>query len=327
MSVAILLEELRRRDIELRVNDGQLHCSAPAGALGPELREQLQQRKADILQFLNSAQALAARQPAIVPLQPHGERPAIFAVAGHNGDVFCYRALVRHLGEQQPFFGLQPPGLDNHAPPLTSVDALAAYFATQIRDFQPDGPCIIAGYCAGGTIAFELAGQLQREGRNICFVALFGSPHPGWYRFLPQLRVTFAEQARRLRQHFRTMLSMPCAELRQYLGNKLQERRARREATQQTGADPLLARRVRVEKATLAAVRRHTPQHFAGRVCLILPNRQWQHASDSRLGWPTALATRMDTFCGPDGCEGYGMLLAPNVSPFADFFRHYLESM
>ena len=113
-----------------------------------------------ILGFLNSAKVLADQPRAIVPLQPLGTRPPVFAVAGHNGDVFCYRALAQHLGDDQPFFGLQPPGADGQSQPLTSVEDLAAYFASQIRAFQPNGPYLLAGYCAGGTIAFELARQL-----------------------------------------------------------------------------------------------------------------------------------------------------------------------
>ena len=37
---------------------------------------------------------------------------------------------------------------------------LAAYFVSQIRAFQPHGPYVVAGYCAGGAIAFELGRQL-----------------------------------------------------------------------------------------------------------------------------------------------------------------------
>ena len=41
MSAAALLSELRRRDIQLRVVGSELCCSAPAGALTPELRAEL----------------------------------------------------------------------------------------------------------------------------------------------------------------------------------------------------------------------------------------------------------------------------------------------
>ncbi len=56
---------------------------------------------------------------ARLPLEAAGTRTPIFAVGGHNGDVFTYRALALHLGPDQPFFGLQPPGLEEGSQPLT----------------------------------------------------------------------------------------------------------------------------------------------------------------------------------------------------------------
>ena len=149
MRVPALLAELRSRDVQIWADGDRLRCSAPADVLTPELRDQLQQRKHDILGFLRSGEALARQQRAIVPLQPRGQRIPVFAVAGHNGDVFCYRALAQHLGEDQPFYGLQPPGLDGHSEPLARIEDLAAYFAAQIRAFRPGDPYIIAGFCAG----------------------------------------------------------------------------------------------------------------------------------------------------------------------------------
>jgi hypothetical protein len=133
VSAAALLSELRRRDIQVRVVGSELRCSAPAGTLTPELRAELQRHKNDVLELLSSAQALAAQARALVPLERGGSRAPIYGVPGHNGDVFCYRALSRALGAEQPFFGLQPPGLDGERAPLTRVEHLAGYFAAQIR--------------------------------------------------------------------------------------------------------------------------------------------------------------------------------------------------
>lgn len=326
MSVGTLLEELRRRDIELRVSGTRLLCSAPPGVLGPELQAQLRERKQDLLDFLNAAQRLAARPPAIVPLQPAGRRTPIFAAPGHNGDVFCYRALVGHLGDEQPFFGLQPPGLDGHSPPLTSVEQLAGYFAAQIRAFQPSGPYILAGYCAGGTIAFELARQLVAQGAEVRCAVLFGSACPTWYRRLPQLRQRAIEQSARAGRHLRALFTLSWAELQDYVADKRRLRLSRQAAARRRAADPVMALRAAVEEATLQAVEHYEPRRFAGRLCLILPNRQWRHAADRWLGWPPALAAQVEEYCGPDGCENDEMLLAPNVAPFAAFLQRCLAA-
>ncbi|MBU6411540.1 MAG: thioesterase, partial [Verrucomicrobia bacterium] len=156
MKILDFLTILRERDIRVWAEGDRLRCNAPTGALTPELRDEVRRRKDEILNFLRSAESLAQQQRAIVPLQPRGGAAPIFAVAGHNGDVFCFRAIAGHLGSDRPFFGLQPPGLDGSREPLGRVEDLAAYFAAQIRAARPEGPYVIAGYCAGGSIAFEL---------------------------------------------------------------------------------------------------------------------------------------------------------------------------
>jgi thioesterase domain-containing protein len=320
VSVAALLAELRSRDMQLWADGDQLRCSAPAGALTPQVRDQLQRHKGVILEFLRSAEALAHQQRAIVPLQARGERVPIFAVPGHNGDVFCYRALAQHLGDDQPFFGLQPPGVDGRREPLRSVVDLAAYFAAQIRTFRPDGSYVIAGYCAGGTIAFELARQLRGQGATIKLVALFASPYPTWYRFLPQLREGIAQGMERVGVHVRALAPLSNAERRRYIGDRLRQRKARREASRLAAPDPVLIQRARVEAATLFGVRSYTPYHFAGRVGLFLPNRDWLRPADARLRWQR-VAPDTEEYFGPGDCGGDGMLLEPHVPATAELFR------
>ncbi len=320
MSVPALLADLRRRDIEIWAEGDGLRCNAPAGVLTPELRKQLQQRKHDILAFLRSATTLAEQQRAIVPLQPRGTRPPIFGVPGHNGDVFCYRAWAQHLGDDQPLYGLQPPGLDGHSKPLTRIEDLAAYFAGQIRAFHPAGPCVIAGFCTGGTIAFELGQQLLRERMTISLVALFGAPYPTRYRRLPLLRERLGEQVARAVRHTRALVSLPTRDGRRYIAQKLHERAARRAANAPTPSDPVLALRAQVERATVAAARRYTPSRFAGRIGLFLPCKDWLRTPNKPLRW-RSVAAHVEEYVGPDGCTSDNMLREPYVATFAELFR------
>lgn len=324
--VPAFLEELRSRDIRIRAEGDRLQCDAPAGALTPELQEQLRRRKDEILAFLREAESLAHQQRAIVPLQPLGTRVPVFGVGGHNGDVFCYRALARYLGRDQPFFGLHPPGLDGHGEPLTRVEDHAAYYAPQIRRFWSNGPYIIAGFCAGGGIAFELARQLRKEGAEIAFLALFGSPYPTAYRTLPQLRMWLESRADRIGKHVRALSRLSFRERRLYIDRKLRERRARLEAARPSEPDAVLALRARVEKAMIAAVRRYTPGQFAGHVALFLPSRAWTDTPDIPLRWRTVAQTAGEYF-GPDECNGDLMLREPYVEVFADLFRQCRETL
>ncbi len=320
MNVAALLSELRSRDIRVWAAGGELRCNARAGALTPELRAQLQQHKKEILDFLASVETLGGQQQAIVPLQRNGTRAPVFGVPGHNGDIFCYRALAQALGEDQPFFGLQPPGLDGASEPLTRVADLAAYFAAQIRAFRPQGPYVIAGYCAGGTVAFELAQQLERAGAPIRFLALFGSPYPAYFRWPTQLCYGLQQQLQRIGEHARALRALPPEGRRRYVAEELHRRRARHQAERARAQDPVLKLRAKVEQATLKAVRRYAPGHFSGQLHLFLAGPRWQRSGVGALRWGS-VAPRLEAHFGPEGSEGHDMLREPYAGAFAKLFR------
>jgi len=314
---------LRSRDIQVWIDHGRLRCNAPANALTPELRDELQQRRDDILEFLRLADALA-NQRAIVPLQPCGARTPVFAVPGHIGDVFCYRALVQHLGDDQPFYGLQPPGFDGQGEPLRRIEDLAAYFAAQIRAFRPEGPYILAGFCAGGLTAFELGLQLASAGAEISFLALFGAPYSARYRRLPRLRELLAEQVERVAKHARTLRSLSSVERREYIAAKLRVREARHTAQRLAASDPVLVLRGKVGRATLAAARCYTPRHSASRVCLFMPSGDWVRSRNEPLRW-RSVAPHAEVYYGPDGCDGEAMLYEQYAPAFAELFRRSRE--
>jgi thioesterase domain-containing protein len=128
--------------------------------------------------------------------------------------------LVQHLGNDQPFYGLQPPGLDGQSQPLRPVEDLAEYFAAQIKAFQPNDPYTIAGYCAGGAIAFELARQLLRDGGKVSVLILFGAPYASAYRLRSRFRLRLVGEAARVARHLRALAALSGVERRSYILEK-----------------------------------------------------------------------------------------------------------
>src|SRR5205823_4534626 len=109
---------------------------------------------------------------SLVPIQPLGTKACLFCVHGAGGNVFLYRDLSRHLGSDYPVYGLQSQGLDGKAQPLRTVEAMAAKYLGEIRELQPAGPYYLAGYCGGGTIAYEIAQLLRADGHHVALLAL-----------------------------------------------------------------------------------------------------------------------------------------------------------
>jgi amino acid adenylation domain-containing protein len=112
-------------------------------------------------------------QPALgslVPLQPSGDKTPLFCVHAFIGDV-C-RDLGRNCGPDNPFFGLQPRGLDGREEPLRTIPEMASYYISEMRKAQPQGPYNIAGYSFGGLVAAEMAAQLEEAGQKVDLLAI-----------------------------------------------------------------------------------------------------------------------------------------------------------
>ena len=305
MDGAALLSTLRARDVRLWIEDTQLNCSAPVGALDSALREALANRKQEIMALLRQAEALKSGPASIVPIKPEGRRPPIFAVSGHSADVFWLRPLARHLHVDQPVIGVQPPGLDG-SEPLNSMEALARYQIEQIRRYQPHGPYLIVGHCSGGTLAFEVAQQLVAAGQEVALLALIGSPFPKMFGRASLLWVRLSSYARALRPGAFTP--------------RLQLRRERRRGQELVGPTALAVRE-RVDSATVAAVREYVPKPYPGNIDLFVTADRWHR---SHL-WRAFGATIREHHVGD--LEINDWLFGPNVNILAAALQARLDQL
>jgi thioesterase domain-containing protein/acyl carrier protein len=113
--------------------------------------------------------AAGLTKSAIVPLRASGSRLPIFFTHGIGGEVWSFVALTRHLGDDQPVYGLQPVHDAEGATP--TVADVAARYVDEIRTVQPHGPYMLAGHCAGAAIALEMARQIRARGEQVGVVA------------------------------------------------------------------------------------------------------------------------------------------------------------
>jgi amino acid adenylation domain-containing protein len=108
----------------------------------------------------------------LVAVQPNGSRRPFFYLHGdfNGGGLYCLN-LARHLGPDQPFYALQPHGIDSDAIPST-IEAMAKDHVETLRAFQPEGPYYLGGHCNGGLVAFEMAQQLKAQGQEVALLAI-----------------------------------------------------------------------------------------------------------------------------------------------------------
>lgn len=113
---------------------------------------------------------------SLVTIQPLGSNPPFFCVHGGAGSTLFLHRLSREMGMEQPFYGLEPEGLDGRKVRRTTVEQMAAHYLTEIRKVQAEGPYFLGGYCFGGLVAFEMAQQLRAQGQQAALVAMFSAP-------------------------------------------------------------------------------------------------------------------------------------------------------
>ena len=155
---------------------------------------------------------------SLTPIKASGSRPPLFCMHGAGGTVMMYRDLSRHLGDDQPFYGLQSQGLDGSCPPLTNIAEMAAVYVREIRRVQPHGPYFIVGYCMGGTVAFEVAQQLRALGETIALLALFDTMN--WHKIPLTFWAKSSHGSQRLFFHAASFLSLDSTSKAKFLKEK-----------------------------------------------------------------------------------------------------------
>jgi hypothetical protein len=89
------------------------------------------------------------------------------------------RFLAQSLGPDQPFYAINANGIDGREITVkdeTTVKEMAHTYVEEILDTHPSGPVFIAGMCAGGLAALEVARELQARGQEVGPVILADPP-------------------------------------------------------------------------------------------------------------------------------------------------------
>lgn len=157
-------------------------------------------------QVLKIVDQLPEIKNPIVSIQPKGQRRPFFLVSALGGVlpsnvITSLLDLAPHLNPDQPYYGLQPPGLLQHLGKYLSgnqqldlsglqqafkeqnpgpeiIRTVAAQCIQAIKGVQPHGPYTISGFCSGGIVAFEIARQLHQQGETPELLILIDTAAP-----------------------------------------------------------------------------------------------------------------------------------------------------
>jgi amino acid adenylation domain-containing protein len=156
--------------------DNQLGVALPPSVL-------LQVSTIEELAMAIERAAFGDAPPVVLQLQGGTATPIVFATGDILGaGLFC-KKLMSRLGTVRPFYAISPYYPDREPTPAT-IELMARERLRALRHQLPAGPCIVAGFCGpGGTLAYEMARQIEREGSRVLAVFLIDT-----FPILPKLR-------------------------------------------------------------------------------------------------------------------------------------------
>ncbi len=263
---------------------------------------------------------------SLVPIQPLGTRQPFFCVHAVGGNVLEYYALARHLGSDQPFYGLQSQGLDGSHAPHTRIEDMAAHYIKEIRQVQPAGPYYLGGRSLGGIIAYEIACQLTEQGQEVEWLALLDSYPVGYAKLSPDAGGTLDNVARGFRRMATHLLNLRGLSLQRkllYLANKSQYGpiKIKRKVWQTIYCSyrrlgRALPRTLRdVQEFNWLAARQYVPRLYGGKVTLFWASNDLRASFDLVAGWRVLAKERMEVQEIPG--THLNMIAEPHVAELA----------
>jgi len=108
----------------------------------------------------------------IITIRPGTGKTPLFLVHDGLGETLLYRALAMRIDPDRPVLGIEPDRYPGGTYLHTGIAEMASAYIVRMQTVQPHGPYLLAGLCAGGVIAFEMARQLQDMGETTAFVGI-----------------------------------------------------------------------------------------------------------------------------------------------------------
>ncbi|WP_316799484.1 amino acid adenylation domain-containing protein [Pedobacter frigidisoli] len=112
------------------------------------------------------------RSQTLIPIRTNGSRPPVYLIHGSGLNVLLFKGIMQSLDADQPVYGIQAIGLDQFETIPDSIEAIASRYIEELLSHNPDGPYHLVGYSMGGFIAFEMAKQLKKAGKEISMLGV-----------------------------------------------------------------------------------------------------------------------------------------------------------
>ena len=254
---------------------------------------------------------------SIIPIRRGGRKQPLFLVHGVGGNLLGFVNLVRSLDADQPVYGIQAQALQTAGPILIQLEAMAAYYISELRSVQPTGPYAFLGLSFGGLVAYEMAQQLLASGETVNLVGMLDTWQPGYMRQVKASKAWPLRASERLRLVLLNTKKLSLRQTLRYTLGRLKGRALRlmylRIGNSRGISLPGSMRRVR--DINLMAGARYTVRPYPGSVTLFRALYGDTSSLPEDLGWRAYAKGGVEIIQLPGD---HGQVLAePNVSHLA----------
>jgi thioesterase domain-containing protein len=192
---------------------------------------------------------------------------------------------------------------------------------------EPNGPYCLAGHSFGGLVAYEMAVELTRQGKEIEMLGIFDTACPTYYRTLSpavKMRMRLVHLAEVATRYAKLLFKGDFAEMRLRLADSAENyaRKARWHLRKLNGNEGLAEQPDipdYLSELTQVA-RRYTPPRLAAGIVLFhATERGWEYRSNPTLGWEQVVEDGIAVRYVPGTHES--IMLPPHAESLAKSFR------
>jgi acetoacetyl-CoA synthetase len=223
------------------------------------------------------------RVPPLVLLKEGSEEPPLFITHGLGGSVIDFFQVVKHIRTSHPIQGMQAKGIDGTEEPFDRIEDMAQFYLDAVRQVQPSGPYLLAGYSLGGLVIFEMAQRLTAAGEKVALVAMLDSYPDIRYLSLAQRAFLLTRLATR---RATTTMKLPVSEALSLIIQPSRRRAGTPRVSYKPPINvPLSPAMQRARECAYSALTSYQPRYYPGKIKFVRAETPTDFPADPSAVW------------------------------------------
>ncbi|MDJ0903964.1 MAG: amino acid adenylation domain-containing protein, partial [Xenococcus sp. MO_188.B8] len=244
----------------------------------------------DIAMILRSSKSQAKPWSPVVKIKPGGAKMPFFCVHPIGGNVIGYMDLARYFPQDQPFYGLQAPGMEEAQQPYENISDLADYYLDVLTQMFPHNSYSLGGHSFGGLVAFEIARKMEQQGLDVASLVIMDTPAP--IDRITEAAIDDAmwlvRRAETLEHFFGKPLSISYEDIQgqqpQAQFNYFLQKLRKANLIPADAGETIISRILQLQKAGHQALLNYVPQVYSGKITLIQASDKITNTSNNERG-------------------------------------------